>query len=109
MEDKPVGGVPCFARLIHKFMPKNKRKREAVYRIQMVILTYIIYSLFNMTRRPLSVVKSKILDECNSTDYSFDVNGTWCEKSIYSRNPEELLGLMDFLFTFSYGVSNFSP
>lgn len=109
MEDTTVGGIPCFTWTIRKYLPENKQKREFSYRIQMFLLTYVTYSLFNMARRPIAVVKSKIIEECTgaqSVNNSEDGSEGWCNETFLVSSTQEIMGLMDFVYVFSYGVRN---
>lgn len=107
MEDSPVGGVPIVLWMTRRLLPKNKKKREFVYKIRMIIFTYFIYALFNMSRRPIAVVKSRIIGECKKSE-----NGTtndtdnWCYEMHNYATPEVALGLLDFILLITYAVSN---
>lgn len=108
MEDQRVGGAPFFARTFQRFLPKTKKKRELLFRIQAFVITYITYSVFNGARRPLAVMKLKVIEECNLTHLR-DMNNTtsneWCEDTLIASSTEELMGFLDSAFIGVYGVS----
>lgn len=90
--------VPPGIRLLASF------NREQWYRALTFILTFLLYTSFHLSRKPISIVKSELHKNCSSLDElsgtSFDCS--W--KPFDKKNYKQLLGAMDYSFLCAYAV-----
>ncbi|XP_064618388.1 glucose-6-phosphate exchanger SLC37A2-like [Liolophura sinensis] len=91
--------------------------RNIVYKGFIFILTYLCYASYHLSRKPVSVVKSVLHQNCslltlgvgnwhnisNSTK-----DDTWCDWPPFDKSDyDELLGSLDYGFLFAYAVGMF--
>ncbi|XKL65384.1 hypothetical protein PGB90_008804 [Kerria lacca] len=98
--------------------------KEIKWRRYALLLTFIIYTCFHASRKPLSVVKSVLHANCTNLTPPANVNSTvdpnWCswkpfdlQKVFFLNFGEDtneansLFGLLDSAFLFSYAISMF--
>ncbi|CAE1245434.1 SLC37A1_2 [Acanthosepion pharaonis] len=86
--------------------------RNLVYKIYIVIFTFLCYTSYHLSRKPISVVKSVLHHNCSILpNGTFDpslINSTICDwKPFDGTNAQELLGSLDYAFLFSYAISMF--
>jgi OPA family glycerol-3-phosphate transporter-like MFS transporter 1/2 len=97
----------------------SKRK---FYQSSILIVTFFVYFVYHLTRRPFSIVKSKLHHE-NCTDYVIEqshegrvivppnnyTNATnWCDWSPFdTKDANYLLGLLDTCYLVTYAVFMF--
>ncbi|XP_037795212.1 glucose-6-phosphate exchanger SLC37A2-like isoform X2 [Penaeus monodon] len=87
----------------------DKRKRKA-YSIWMWVLTFFIYCSYHLSRKPISVVKNVLNQNC--TDLTPPVpnpnNSHWCDWKPFDKdNSATLLGMVDSSFLFAYAIGMF--
>ncbi|MBW00385.1 Glucose-6-phosphate exchanger SLC37A2, partial [Eschrichtius robustus] len=83
------------------------------YRGFILLITFLIYTCYHMSRKPISVVKSRLHRNCsgmirpiNDTHSLNDT--TWCNWAPFDQsNYKELLGAVDNAFLVAYAVGMF--
>ncbi|XP_035859709.1 glucose-6-phosphate exchanger SLC37A1 isoform X1 [Sander lucioperca] len=106
--------VPPGIRLLVSF------DRDQWYRALTFILTFLLYTSFHLSRKPISIVKSELHKNCSSvnelatiassgsgqppslTSLHTDMDCSW--KPFDKRNYKQLLGAMDYSFLCAYAV-----
>ncbi|XP_041806645.1 glucose-6-phosphate exchanger SLC37A1 [Chelmon rostratus] len=106
--------VPPGIRLLVSF------DRDQWYRALTFILTFLLYTSFHLSRKPISIVKSELHKNCSSVSEvataassggsqlpslpspHADVDCSW--KPFDKRNYKQLLGAMDYSFLCAYAV-----
>ncbi|XP_030284661.1 glucose-6-phosphate exchanger SLC37A1 isoform X3 [Sparus aurata] len=110
--------VPPGIRLLVSF------DRDQWYRALTFILTFLLYTSFHLSRKPISIVKSELHKNCSSvsdlatigassgagsgqqpsllTAHLTDMDCSW--KPFDKRNYKQLLGAMDYSFLCAYAV-----
>lgn len=88
--------------------------KQAKYRFSILILTYIAYCLYHLSRRPFTIVKSKLAPNCSAlvpppgliiNDTNFE---TWCAWAPFDvPNPNYLFGILDSCYLISYALFMF--
>ncbi|XP_036601934.1 glucose-6-phosphate exchanger SLC37A2-like [Trichosurus vulpecula] len=84
--------------------------RDSWYRGLVLLLTFLIYSCYHMSRKPLSVVKSQLHHNCSELENpNNDSNSTtWCCWAPFDRdNYKELLAGVDDAFLIAYAIGMF--
>ncbi|XP_059533161.1 glucose-6-phosphate exchanger SLC37A2 isoform X1 [Myotis daubentonii] len=87
--------------------------RDSWYRGFILLLTFLIYTCYHMSRKPISVVKSRLHQNCsgiiqppNATHSPNDT--TWCSWPPFDQdNYKELLGAVDNAFLVAYAIGMF--
>uniref|UniRef100_H2YK09 Sugar phosphate exchanger 3 n=1 Tax=Ciona savignyi TaxID=51511 RepID=H2YK09_CIOSA len=90
------------------------------YQYSMLILTFFCYMTYHLSRKPFSVVKSELHQNCtklpfNSTFWPGDKpsgnhskNGTWCDFPPFDKsNYKGLFGDLDSAFLLTYAIGMF--
>ena len=90
--------------------PLSSRRRELVYRTSVLLLTFLAYTSYHLSRKPISIVKnSKAFLDC---DHHED-NTTHCRSWISQidgkseKEAKTYLGLLDTSYLFSYAFFMF--
>ncbi|XP_018420480.1 PREDICTED: glucose-6-phosphate exchanger SLC37A2 isoform X1 [Nanorana parkeri] len=86
--------------------------KDSWYRGFIVVLTFIFYTGYHMSRKPLSVVKSQLHRNCSEFPKplgNFSENDTtWCDWAPFDGgNYKELLGSLDTAFLVAYAIGMF--
>ncbi|KAL0281050.1 UNVERIFIED_CONTAM: hypothetical protein PYX00_002165 [Menopon gallinae] len=113
--DIPAGilMLRCIAR---KICRKNNCKIDFWYRSSVLIITFLSYMAYHMTRKPISVVKNVFHRNCsdvprpNVVSPALDVgnDSDWCEWAPFEgEHAEALLGMLDSAFLFAYAGAMF--
>uniref|UniRef100_A0A8C4ZTW6 Solute carrier family 37 member 1 n=1 Tax=Gadus morhua TaxID=8049 RepID=A0A8C4ZTW6_GADMO len=70
------------------------------------ILTFLLYTSFHLSRKPISIVKSELHKNCSMlpalTSLHTDMDCSW--KPFDKNNYKQLLGAMDYSFLFAYAI-----
>ncbi|XP_075937146.1 glucose-6-phosphate exchanger SLC37A1 isoform X1 [Anarhichas minor] len=103
--------VPPGIRLLVSF------DRDQWYRALTFLLTFLLYTSFHLSRKPISIVKSELHRNCSSANELSTMvsssssqlpslhSGTDCSwKPFDKRNYKQLLGAMDYSFLCAYAV-----
>ncbi|XP_054165831.1 NPC intracellular cholesterol transporter 1-like [Oppia nitens] len=104
--------------LIEYISNKYSINRRKCYQILVLIVTFMIYCVSHLARRPLSVVKAQLhKDNCTKhisddghrhPDSWYEEHPYWCDWSPFdNNNAEVLLGWLDTSFLISYAVCMF--
>ncbi|KAG0728302.1 Glucose-6-phosphate exchanger SLC37A2 [Chionoecetes opilio] len=87
------------------------RKKRIVYSSWIWVLTFMIYCSYHLSRKPISVVKNVLHQNCSSLTPPENVNAsvdpTWCDwKPFDGANAPTLLSTVDssFLFAYAFGM-----
>uniref|UniRef100_A0A452RU16 Glucose-6-phosphate exchanger SLC37A2 n=1 Tax=Ursus americanus TaxID=9643 RepID=A0A452RU16_URSAM len=78
-----------------------------------LLLTFFIYTCYHMSRKPISVVKSRLHQNCSElvkpVNDSHSLNDTtWCDWAPFDKNNyKELLGAVDNAFLVAYAIGMF--
>ncbi|XP_028034903.1 glucose-6-phosphate exchanger SLC37A2 [Bombyx mandarina] len=108
--DAPLG-VQCIQKLYIKLCPRLQINRLRWYQVSVLILTYFTYMTYHLTRKPISVVKSVLHQNCSSLTPPPDVDPTddqWCNWAPFNTtDANTLLGTLDSAFLFSYAGAMF--
>ncbi|KAM6978154.1 glucose-6-phosphate exchanger SLC37A1 isoform 2-T2 [Tautogolabrus adspersus] len=109
-----MAAIPPGIRLLVSF------NRDQWYRALTFILTFLLYTSFHLSRKPISIVKSELHKNCSSVSeletmassgggqqpslqsLHTDVDCSW--KPFDKRNYKQLLGAMDYSFLCAYAV-----
>uniref|UniRef100_UPI0037E8F195 glucose-6-phosphate exchanger SLC37A1 isoform X2 n=1 Tax=Semicossyphus pulcher TaxID=241346 RepID=UPI0037E8F195 len=109
-----MAAIPPGIRLLVSF------DRDQWYRALTFILTFLLYTSFHLSRKPISIVKSELHKNCSSVhelatiaagsgslqpslpSLRTDMDCSW--KPFDKRNYKQLLGAMDYSFLCAYAV-----
>ncbi|XP_065426736.1 glucose-6-phosphate exchanger SLC37A2 isoform X2 [Chrysemys picta bellii] len=85
--------------------------RESWYRGLTLVLTFLFYASFHLSRKPISIVKSELHTNCTSPGM-IPPNGTnsttWCDWAPFDQaNYKELFGALDNAFLVAYAIGMF--
>ncbi|XP_072300281.1 glucose-6-phosphate exchanger SLC37A1 [Eucyclogobius newberryi] len=88
--------------------------RDQWYRALTFSLTFLLYTSFHLSRKPISIVKSELHKNCSSVSETWTSAGTPSSASLTSdhcswkpfdkSNYKQLLGAMDYSFLCAYAV-----
>ncbi|CAL1581741.1 unnamed protein product [Knipowitschia caucasica] len=89
--------------------------REQWYRALTFSLTFLLYTSFHLSRKPISIVKSELHKNCSSVGETWSSGGTTSSpaalppdhcswKPFDKSNYKQLLGAMDYSFLCAYAV-----
>ncbi|XP_067848351.1 glucose-6-phosphate exchanger SLC37A1 [Heptranchias perlo] len=111
-----MASLPLGIRFITSFT------RDQCYRTFTLILTFLLYTAYHLSRKPISIVKSALHMNCSLTNeielYSYKEhlvqakllgkpfsNDTWCSWEPFDKsNYKQLLGALDYSFLCAYAV-----
>ncbi|CAM5171605.1 unnamed protein product [Eretmochelys imbricata] len=81
--------------------------RDSWYRGLTLVLTFLFYTSFHLSRKPISIVKSELHSNCSSPRN--DTNSTvWCDWAPFDQaNYKELFGALDNAFLVAYAIGMF--
>jgi len=107
--------LPPAIRLIKRGCPTSVGKRETLFRLSVLVLTFLAYTSYHLSRKPISIVKnSKAFLSCfNSSSSTNSSTGTICSSwvtQIDGKTEQEAktyLGLLDTSYLFSYAAFMF--
>ncbi|XP_014216529.1 glucose-6-phosphate exchanger SLC37A2 isoform X2 [Copidosoma floridanum] len=104
-------GVTFVEWISSKYCIRTRRiDRLTWHRAGVLATTYLAYTCYHMTRKPISVVKNVLSQNCSGiTPPPGIVNdSTWCDWAPFDRSDAPaLLGLLDSAFLFSYAAAMF--
>lgn len=88
--------------------------RMAWHQGGILAITYLAYTCYHMTRKPISVVKSVLTHNCSNLSPPPDISvndsnrDTWCDWAPFdTEDAPALLGMLDSAFLFTYAVAMF--
>ncbi|XP_035918201.1 glucose-6-phosphate exchanger SLC37A2-like isoform X2 [Anopheles stephensi] len=120
-------GVRVISYLSANLCPRLQINRVLWFKCSVLGLTYIAYTCYHMTRKPISVVKSVLHRNCSTVTLPpefvtpagggsndptapspFPTDGTWCDYAPFDQPDfNSLLGALDSAFLFSYAIAMF--
>ncbi|XP_067419232.1 glucose-6-phosphate exchanger SLC37A2 isoform X2 [Emydura macquarii macquarii] len=85
--------------------------RDSWYRGLTLVLTFLFYASFHLSRKPISIVKSELHTNCSAQGRGAP-NGTnsstWCDWAPFDQdNYKELFGALDNAFLVAYAIGMF--
>ncbi|CAH1642180.1 unnamed protein product [Spodoptera littoralis] len=108
--DAPVG-IQLIQKLSNYCCPRLQINRLRWYQGSVLVLTFFTYMTYHLTRKPISVVKSVLHQNCSAlvpppgTDPNDD---QWCNWAPFNTaDANTLLGTLDSAFLFSYAGAMF--
>ncbi|CAJ1063420.1 glucose-6-phosphate exchanger SLC37A2-like [Xyrichtys novacula] len=83
--------------------------RDAWYRSFIFFHTYLIYTAYHLSRKPVSIVKSQLHRNCSNVippaDLNITNNATWCNWAPFDQEDyRTLYGVLDNSFLVAYAV-----
>ncbi|XP_058124014.1 glucose-6-phosphate exchanger SLC37A2 isoform X1 [Anopheles ziemanni] len=117
-------GIRVISYLSGKLCPRFQINRVLWFQCSVLGLTYLAYTCYHMTRKPISVVKSVLHRNCSAvtlppefvtpagnspTDTPpLPTDATWCDYPPFDQPDfNSLLGTLDSAFLFSYAIAMF--
>ncbi|CAB3233456.1 unnamed protein product [Arctia plantaginis] len=108
--DAPIG-VQFIQKLSLRCCPRVQVNKLLCYQASVLILTFFTYMTYHLTRKPISVVKNVLHQNCSAltpppgTDPNDD---QWCNWAPFNTtDANTLLGALDSAFLFSYAGAMF--
>ncbi|XP_076129818.1 glucose-6-phosphate exchanger SLC37A2 isoform X1 [Alosa pseudoharengus] len=86
--------------------------RDSWYRGFILFLTFLFYTSYHLSRKPISVVKSQLHRNCSNVirpaDLNVTNNDTWCDWAPFDQdNYQTLFGAVDNSFLVAYAIGMF--
>ncbi|XP_041658195.1 glucose-6-phosphate exchanger SLC37A2 isoform X2 [Cheilinus undulatus] len=86
--------------------------RDAWYRSFILFLTFLFYTAYHLSRKPISIVKSQLHRNCSNVIHPADLNitnnETWCDWQPFDQdNYQTLFGVLDNSFLVAYAIGMF--
>lgn len=110
MKELPVptfDEVPMGVQFLKQILNKSKSNKEVIYRLSVLLLTFLAYVAYHASRKPISIVKnSKEFLDCSSDT---KMCHSWISE-IDGKHQDEaktLLGLLDTTYLVSYAFFMF--
>ncbi|XP_055311870.1 glucose-6-phosphate exchanger SLC37A2 isoform X2 [Sitodiplosis mosellana] len=110
--------VPIGIRLIQRYGHcENPANRLYRYKFSVLALTYVAYTCYHLTRKPISVVKAVLHRNCSLVEIPKQLSlvkdvsneSTWCDYAPFDGpDASALLGTLDTSFLLTYGVAMFA-
>ncbi|CAK1546550.1 unnamed protein product [Leptosia nina] len=108
--EAPIG-IQCLEKLNSLWCPRWRINRLRWFQASVLILTYFTYMTYHLTRKPISVVKSILHQNCSALPPPPDLkpgDDQWCNWPPFNTNDANtLLGALDSAFLFSYAGAMF--
>ncbi|KAJ0183037.1 hypothetical protein K1T71_001013 [Dendrolimus kikuchii] len=108
--EAPIG-IQIVQTLSNKFCPRLQINRLLWYQVTVLMLTYFTYMTYHLTRKPISVVKSALHQNCSDLNPPPNVDPSddqWCNWPPFNTSDANtLLGALDSAFLFSYAGAMF--
>ncbi|TMW44843.1 hypothetical protein DOY81_010077 [Sarcophaga bullata] len=104
--DIPVG-VLAVQSLARRCCPQVRCNKETIFKASIFGLTYLAYTCYHMSRKPISVVKSVLHTNC-STDVTHNTTSNDCGYAPFDdSNAPAKFALLDSSFLFCYAAAMF--
>lgn len=86
--------------------------RDGWYRGFILFLTFLFYTAYHLSRKPISIVKSQLHRNCSTVikpaDLNITDNDTWCDWAPFDQNNyQTLFGYLDNSFLVAYAIGMF--
>ncbi|XP_037093608.1 glucose-6-phosphate exchanger SLC37A2-like isoform X3 [Pollicipes pollicipes] len=110
-----MSNLPCGMLLLEKmgWLPRPySTMRNASFKWLVFVLTFLTYTSYHASRKPISVVKNVLNMNCTAKDPAYYINTTahphWCDwKPFDGEDSNTLLGFLDSSYLFSYAFFMF--
>ncbi|KAK7868508.1 hypothetical protein R5R35_001915 [Gryllus longicercus] len=104
--------IPCGISVIQKLSkrcPSTESRRVTWYRVSILALTYIAYTCYHLSRKPISVVKNVLHQNCSEVPRSgIKIEENSCSWAPFDgKDYTTLLGTLDSAFLFAYAAGMF--
>ncbi|XP_073844153.1 major facilitator superfamily transporter 16 [Musca autumnalis] len=104
--DIPVG-VSIVRKLARSCCPQLRWKKETIFKASTFVLTYLAYTCYHMSRKPISVVKSVLHTNC-SDSVVHNASSNDCGYAPFDdSNAPALFAALDSAFLFAYAAAMF--
>uniref|UniRef100_A0A8C1ABC2 Glucose-6-phosphate exchanger SLC37A2 n=2 Tax=Cyprinus carpio TaxID=7962 RepID=A0A8C1ABC2_CYPCA len=82
------------------------------YRFFILLLTFVFYTTYHLSRKPISIIKSQLHRNCSNVIHPADLNitdnDTWCDWAPFDQNNyQNLFGVLDNCFLVAYAIGMF--
>ncbi|XP_037543763.1 glucose-6-phosphate exchanger SLC37A2 [Nematolebias whitei] len=86
--------------------------RDSWYRGFILFLTFLFYTAYHLSRKPISIVKSELHRNCSTvirpSSLNITNNETWCDWVPFDQdNYQALFGILDNCFLVAYAIGMF--
>uniref|UniRef100_H3C9I6 Glucose-6-phosphate exchanger SLC37A2 n=1 Tax=Tetraodon nigroviridis TaxID=99883 RepID=H3C9I6_TETNG len=86
--------------------------RDGWYRGSILLLTFLFYTAYHLSRKPISIVKSQLHRNCSElvppAGLNVSDNDTWCDWVPFDQgNYKALFGILDNCFLVAYAIGMF--
>ncbi|OWR45597.1 hypothetical protein KGM_200451A, partial [Danaus plexippus plexippus] len=98
--DAPVG-IQCLQKFSSWMCPRLQINRLRWYQASVLVLTYFTYMTYHLTRKPISVVKSILHQNCSGLTPPPDIrpgDDQWCNWAPFSKYQASVLVLTYFTY-----------
>lgn len=86
--------------------------RDSWYRSFILLLTFLFYTAYHLSRKPISIVKSELHRNCSNVirpaNLNITNNDTWCDWAPFDQDDyKTLFGILDNCFLVAYAIGMF--
>uniref|UniRef100_A0A1A9WAC0 Sugar phosphate exchanger 3 n=1 Tax=Glossina brevipalpis TaxID=37001 RepID=A0A1A9WAC0_9MUSC len=100
-------GVVAVQRLARTCCPQLRCNKLTIFKVSTFLLTYLAYTCYHMTRKPISVVKSVLHVNCSSNIVHNSSSNDCGYAPFDDANAPTLFAVLDSAFLFSYAGAMF--
>ncbi|XP_054738728.1 glucose-6-phosphate exchanger SLC37A2 isoform X1 [Anastrepha obliqua] len=104
MYDIPLG-VLAAQKLSSLCCPRLQLRKDIIFKGSIIILTYLAYAAYHMSRKPISVVKSVLHENCTNPSNTSDNDCGYPPFDV--PDASTLFGTLDSAFLVTYAISMF--
>ncbi|XP_036331045.1 glucose-6-phosphate exchanger SLC37A2 isoform X2 [Rhagoletis pomonella] len=104
MYDIPLG-VLVAQKLSSVCCPRVQLRKDIIFKGSTIILTYLAYAAYHMSRKPISVVKSVLHENCTNPNNTTDNDCGYPPFDV--PDASTLFGTLDSAFLVTYAISMF--
>uniref|UniRef100_A0A6P4FSZ6 Sugar phosphate exchanger 3 n=1 Tax=Drosophila rhopaloa TaxID=1041015 RepID=A0A6P4FSZ6_DRORH len=98
-------GIRVVQRLSRHCCTRFHARRDLLYKMSVIVLTFLAYACYHMCRKPISVVKSVLQGNCST---ALSASGQDCGYAPFDvPDATKLFGMLDSAFLFSYAIAMF--
>ncbi|GAU98977.1 hypothetical protein RvY_10043 [Ramazzottius varieornatus] len=111
-ERRRTNQAPVGVLILQRLCIPTTANRALWYRVYILVLTFIFYVTYHLSRRPLSIVKTVLHQNCSPltppAKSNPAENETWCSwKPFEQSNNQELFAVLDFAYWLAYAFGMF--
>lgn len=104
--DIPLG-VLAVQKISRSWCPQVRCNKETIFKASIFVLTYLAYTCYHMTRKPISVVKSVLHVNCSSDTVHNSTTNDCGYPPFDDSNAPAKFAILDSAFLFSYAAAMF--